>query len=130
MSRNTWCRHRTPFDKEKHPVCKVGVDYHQFDQRHSNMPCLGQSAEARAGCPQYSGYTPEEIAKHEADMKAGFERIGTIRQAIVANVKATGQRQGYIPCPACKTGTVGYSQASNGHIHAGCSTPGCARWME
>jgi hypothetical protein len=99
---STWCRHRTPFTSE-FKTCKIGVDFHKFPRQHDLMPCLGQTAEAKALCPKYSGYT---------------------------SVKATGQRQGRIPCPACKTGTVGYSQASNGHVHARCSTEGCASWME
>jgi hypothetical protein len=38
---------------------------------------------------------------------------------------------GEFPCPACGTGTVHYSVASvNGHIHAGCTTEGCIRFME
>jgi len=38
---------------------------------------------------------------------------------------------GEFPCPACEIGTVHYSVASvNGHIHAGCTTEGCIRFME
>lgn len=125
VSRDKWCRHRTPFGSD-HPVCKVGVDYHQYMGDYKNMPCLGENADARARCPQYSGYTDEEIAAHETEMNARFERLGIIRKAIIE----TGLRSGVIDCPACKTGKVGFSKASNGHVHARCSTEGCASWME
>jgi hypothetical protein len=39
--------------------------------------------------------------------------------------------KGSMSCPVCKTGTLRYSRAAyNGHVHAGCSTEGCVRWME
>ena len=38
---------------------------------------------------------------------------------------------GEIACPICGTGKVRYSRAAyNGHVHAGCTTQGCVRWME
>jgi hypothetical protein len=129
-SRNGWCRHRTAFDKEKHPTCKAGVDYHQFRGNFRLMPCLGESAEAIARCPQFAPWTPEENAAREKAWRERFDRIGIIREAIIAAVGSTGERAGRMPCPACKTGTVSYSQASNGHTHACCSTSGCAAWME
>ncbi len=128
--RGSWCRHRTPFDASQYPVCKVGIDYHKFPKPHNQMPCLGETEAARAGCPQYSGYTDEELADREKDLDERFDRIALIRSAIIAQIKATSVRGGHIPCPACKTGTVGYSQASNGHVHARCSTDKCAAWME
>jgi len=130
-SRNAWCRHRTPFDTKQYPVCKAGVDYHTFDQRHDRMPCLGETPQAKAGCDQYSGYMAEEIAAAEAERTARFARMGTIREAIMAEHETTGSNGGQMPCPACKTGTVAWSRArSNGHVHARCTTPDCAAWME
>ena len=133
VKRDTWCRHRTPFGSD-YPVCKVGVDYHKWmgkgDGLHG-IPCLGESKDAIAKCPQYSGYTDEELAERETMMEARYQRMGVIRKAIVESVKATGIRGGEMPCPACQMGTVRYSQASyNGHVHARCSTPNCANWME
>jgi hypothetical protein len=124
VKRDPWCRHRTPFTKE-FPTCKVGIDFHKFDK--AKMPCLG---EAPGVCPQFANWTPEELAAREARIEQHMRAIGVIRPAIVAQVKATGIRAATIPCPACKTGTVHYSQASNGHVHARCSTAGCASWME
>jgi hypothetical protein len=37
---------------------------------------------------------------------------------------------GEFPCPVCQAGTLRYSRASNGHVHAGCTTDTCVRWME
>lgn len=130
VKRDTWCRHRTPFGSD-YPVCKVGVNYHPFMDDYKNMPCLGETQEAKDRCPQYSGWTDEELRKREEEITASLKRMGVIRKAIVKAVAETGVRGGAMPCPACETGTVHYSQAaSNGHVHARCSTPNCAAWME
>lgn len=128
-SGDKWCRHRTPFSDE-HKVCNAGIDFRQFPQNYDQMPCLGKNAEARALCPKYSGWTKEELEAKEKRFAERLNRMGTIRQAIIAAVKSTGVRSGKMPCPCCKTGTVGYSQASNGHVHAHCSTENCASWIE
>lgn len=130
VKRDTWCRHRTAFDKEQFPVCKVGVDYHQFPRPMDAMPCIGKNAAARALCPQYSGWTDEEITARDKDRHESFERIIKTRNAIVANIESTGNSTGSIQCPCCSDGCVRYSRASNGHVHAGCTTEGCVRWME
>lgn len=132
---NSWCRHRRPFTKV-YPVCKVGVDFHQFlgprpIATQSEMPCLGETARAKARCDQYSGYTSEEIAAAEAEWEDRIARTVTIRKAIMAEHESSGSNGGQIPCPACKTGIVSWSRARiNGHVHARCSTDGCASWME
>ena len=127
-SGDKWCKHRTAFTSE-FKTCKVGVDFHAFKPP---MPCLGEDpAAALARCAQFEAHTPEELAAREAERDARMKRFGVIRPAIVENVKKTGIRSGSIPCPACKTGNVRYSQSSyNDHIHATCSTPNCASWME
>lgn len=48
---------------------------------------------------------------------------------IRAAILDTKQQQGAIDCPCCG-GRVGFSIASNGHVAAGCSTKGCAKWVE
>lgn len=132
-----WCRYRTPFDKDKHPVCKVGIDYRKFPQNFKLIPCIGANPDSKVLCPSYSPLTKQELQEKEDRIQARFKRIGEIREAIVETVKKSGNPPkgrevvtGRIPCPCCKTGTVGYSQASNGHIHAACSTKDCAYWME
>lgn len=147
-SRDGWCKHRTAYTKD-FKTCKVGVDFHQFQQRKplpvlgpnelfrrgsplGCMPCSGEPnhEEAAKVCPQFTAWTPEECAERKRDTEERFGRIGTIRGAILENINATGIFSGDIPCPSCKSGTVSYSQASNGHVHARCSTANCASWME
>lgn len=130
-SGDKWCKHRTPFTDD-HKTCKVGVDFHQFMGKGNIrlMPCLGECAEAIAICPQFQAYTEKELAEKHRLQNERFDRIGKIRGAIVASIKTTGKSSGSIPCPCCNGGSVSFAQASNGHVHAGCSTPGCAAWME
>lgn len=136
VKRNTWCKHRTPFTDE-HKTCKVDVDFHQFENKPRNhldikmMPCLGGSAEAISRCDKYEVWTDEELAAQEAAHEARWERMKIIRKVIVEMVESTGVRAGAMPCPACKSGTVRYTQAvCKDHVHAACSTKGCASWME
>jgi hypothetical protein len=46
--------------------------------------------------------------------------------------RGTPSNSGTIDCPACNgVKTLRFSRAGyNGHIHAGCTTEGCVRWME
>lgn len=129
---DTWCKHRTAFSSDI-KVCKVGIDFHQFmaPGQMDMMPCLGKSPEAIARCLQYCGHTDEELAERERDMNERCERMGKIRKAIVTHIDKTDEWVGTIKCPACESGTVRYSRAKyNKHIHAACSTPDCAAWME
>ena len=67
----------------------------------------------------------------EEAVKASFERMWAIRCAIVAEHEKTGHEAGILACPICGTGKVYWRRArSNGHIHARCTTPDCASWME
>jgi len=60
-----------------------------------------------------------------------FRRAAVARAAIVAKHGKSRDLVGEMACPVCATGTLRYSIARlNGHIHAVCSTDGCARWME
>lgn len=133
---DTWCRHRTPFDREKHPVCKIGIDYHQFREDVpalgwlSRMPCIGENSDARTRCPQYSGRSPEELAEEERELELHLDRI---RGAMVAIREATkGRRglQGKIVCPSCSK-PLHYSVARvNGHVHARCETEHCVSFLQ
>lgn len=136
VKRDKWCRHRTAFDREKFPVCKVGVNYHEFREVKpgltwmQSMPCLGESAEAIARCPQYSGYTDEEIAQHERDAEDSMKRIGEALKAIREHTKGERGLQGQIPCPTCSK-PLHFSVARyNGHVHAKCETQGCVSFMQ
>lgn len=135
-TRDTWCRHRTAFDREKFPVCKDGVNYHEFRETlpgltwlHS-MPCLGESPEAIARCPKYSGYTDAEIEQRERDVEASMNRVGAALKAIREHTKGKRGLQGQISCPSCSK-TLHFSVAAyNGHVHAKCETQGCVSFMQ
>lgn len=138
-ARDTWCRHRTGFDEKKHPVCQVGVDYHQFRKpsthvagvlAYIDMPCLGERPEDRARCSKYSAWTQEEIDQREIEIEQSLTRIGDALKAIR---QATGGKRGVagiIPCPACQK-PLHYSVAGyNGHIHATCETQKCVCFQQ
>lgn len=133
---DTWCVHRTPFDREKHPLCKAGIDYYQFRGAEpalgwiDHMPCIGKTPEARARCEKYHGRTPEEIEAEEREWKAAFGRVTLGLKAIR---EATGRKRGVsgsIPCPTCSKPLHYSVAASNGHVHAQCETPDCTGFMQ
>jgi hypothetical protein len=69
-----------------------------------------------------------------SDPDTGFECVfANIKKARTAITDKHGKDRGYqgdLPCPCCDGGTLRYSCASNGHIHAKCTTPKCISWME
>lgn len=124
------CIHFTGLIRE---VCEAGVRYRDVrdeSKRPYGFPCLKRT-EATTTCDRCQFPTAEEAAAAERKMLDALARVGVARAAIV---EATGGRRGVsgtIPCPCCEAGTLRYSVAgSNGHIHAHCSTDGCAGWME
>ncbi len=52
------------------------------------------------------------------------------REAVIKHSEGKKPTSGKIPCPICQTGTLKYTVASNGHVHAFCSTEDCMAWME
>lgn len=123
--RRDWCRHFTGVQND---ACAIGVRY--ADVRvvpegggMYQFPCLLDTAT----CPSVSVYTAEELAEQERETAKAILGFTKARAAIVEH----GQASGILDCPVCGKGQLGYSKAaSNGHIHAACSTPGCVRWME
>ena len=67
-----------------------------------------------------------------SDIKAKLQAIGKAHE----DADSKGFKKGHggvgeMPCPMGCGGTLRYSVASyNGHMHAGCSTENCLRWME
>lgn len=63
-----------------------------------------------------------------------FELVfANIKKARTAITDKHGKERGYqgdMQCPCCNTGTLMYSCASNGHIHAKCDSGKCVSWME
>jgi hypothetical protein len=133
-----------------HITCAAGVHYDVVTLRHepmpyknrwgrdytssSSMPCwLVGSPHNLAGatCAKRQTMTREEAEAQQVRREQEIAAMGVARKAIIVHIDATGQYSGTIPCPTCKTGTLGYSRArSNGHVHARCSTEGCHAWME
>jgi hypothetical protein len=53
--------------------------------------------------------------------------LAIIRRAILA----TGQRAGFIRCPICDKGRIGYTVVGpRGLVHAKCTTPNCVNLKE
>lgn len=117
------CRH---FTGVQNKTCKEGVAYADVRDettRPYGFPCLDKGGT----CDKKSLLTDAEEDARDKEIAQRIASIGEARAAIVEHGKSSGR----IPCPCCEGGTLGYSKAaSNGHIHAACSTPGCVRWME
>jgi hypothetical protein len=120
-------------------VCPKGVnvlDYNNGERAGfvQMLPCYGglnivTNGQNGCKCPHYSPLTKEEIEAREAEDKEAIARIRLIRKEIVARLGGK-PGAGNLPCPSGCGGTVAFSMASNGHVHAHCSTTGCASWME
>ena len=130
--RTEFCKHfRAPFH---HKTCEKGIDYDSFpiiQGKGRLMPCVQNDRnEGCAPCELAEYPTPEEIAERDKRDREYMQRVGKIREAIVTATEGKRGVRGRIPCPCCD-GQVGFSVSGyNGHIHARCSTPGCASWME
>jgi hypothetical protein len=116
------CRHYDCKMPQIETVCALGVD----------LTAPGASVVAgcwnpRGGsCDKREPYTAEEIAAAEENHDAAMRRVFEIVPQIPANGNA-----GHFRCPACKTGMVYWARAaSNGRVHANCTTDGCFRMMQ
>lgn len=125
------------FNGLKNSCCNAGVEYEQLGGGDGSfalrLPCYspeyaGYNASRMleiAVCPKRIEPTPEEIKADHDLYQLSFDRIKVVRQAILAS----GLTLGTIVCPMCH-GTVSFSRASNGHVHASCSNKGCVSWAE
>ena len=130
-----WCKHYRA--TTSHETCNKGVVYDEefMGVGFNKMPCFNPGHKDK--CPLAEYPTAEEIAEREAYLNKRFENIGKARQAIVDHLggpwkRGTPGQNGRIDCPICgKASALHFSRAGyNGHIHAGCETEGCVRWME
>lgn len=137
MRETIFCKHFRSMSE--HETCEAGVEYDSlkgipFDKR----PCFmrGKDRQVCGGCDLAEFPTVEEVAAQDAEFRKRLERIGVARDAIVKACggpwkKGKPGSSGSIPCPCCDGGTLRYSRSGyNGHVHAGCTTEGCVRWME
>lgn len=148
---NSWCvNYCGLIDHKLNRIthCKAGVEYegvfkkvdftysredgHKY-QSSEARPCFKHEHPLTDGCPHCRFPTPEEIKANDEEMTSRINKLFAARGAIEAVFK---QQQkdggaGAMPCPVCKTGQLHYRRAaSNGHIHAKCSTADCVSWME
>lgn len=148
----TTCKH---FTGTQHKKCALGIEYDSF--RPASLPCLGKYNKDGTACPKLELPSEAELAAYAAHTRNVIQGIGIARNAILddldrrhnagdATVRLNPQSQseyddagptdylsgaGSIPCPICKIGELHYSRAAhNGHVHAGCTTKDCVRWME
>lgn len=120
------CRH---FNGIQHDTCDIGVSYDSVrgTEKPYKFPCLYDAG----ACDKLSRLTDEEVAAREREITASIANIEVARDAVVTDAAGKTGISGAMDCPICKTGKLRYSIArSNGHIHAGCTTPKCVRWME
>jgi hypothetical protein len=124
------CAHFTGI---QHDCCRAGVRYHELVAGAlrpgwaMELPCLDAALDT---CSLRRFPTPEEEEAAEREWQAAFSRMVKARAAIIEAIGEQRGVNGNIACPCCDGGRLWFRRASNGHIHAVCSTEGCARWME
>ena len=117
--------------KADNSFCAAGKFYADArDPEKKGMESLSCFCRDVKKCAAAEYKTEAQVDAEEIETQARLERMGAVRGAIIAHLDGKRSGAGQIPCPCC-TGRVMFSRASvNGHIHAKCSTPGCAAWME
>jgi hypothetical protein len=110
--------------------CDAGVDFKTVrteTRQGFDFPCFSKTIK---GCSLAVYPTKEEIEEQEKEFKERFEKTMNASKLIMEATQGKRRVSGRIKCPACESGTLQYSVAYNGHVHADCSTPGCLRWVE
>lgn len=139
QQRLSTCKH---FSGIQHKTCRVGVKYADVEAeappltgRH--LPCLPnfKSGKCEGECSKREFPTEAEVTAREAQIRRSLDNTGTAVAAIIEKIgkwkKGMGGAQGEMPCPVCKTGTLGYSRSGyNGHLWGSCTTTDCVRWMQ
>lgn len=115
------------------PTCAAGCDLSAPGATRQCWP-RGENGEGQ-GCPKREEYADAERAAWESWCNARLDRARIIMPAIPGSSDHKKRERwgedGTFPCPACKTGIVNWSRASNnGHVHAYCSTPNCFSMMQ
>jgi|JI10StandDraft_1071094.scaffolds.fasta_scaffold626375_3 hypothetical protein len=121
-------------------TCKVGIAYKDLPHAgtkefHAACPCFGPEGTGECPCKLYP--TPGEMEAEDKRLAEKFVGMAKARNAIVDSLggpwkRGTPGASGTIDCPVCLSEKkLQFSRSGyNGHIHAGCSTDGCVRWME
>lgn len=111
------------------PVCAIGVD---LSAPAATKPCMPGGT----GCAKREEFTDAERAAWDAYRAHRLEAAAKIMVEIPGSSRDRKKRDGWgksgsFGCPACDWGVVKWARAStNGHLMAGCSTPGCFSVIE
>jgi hypothetical protein len=132
MLRKDFCIHYNGHGMKTH--CLAGVEYKRFysvvDDRLM-LPCAGKGvAPPCEVCSSFRLPTKEEVDEHNDQIRESLERMMKARTAIIDHCGNRKSVAGSITCPVCGSGTLNYTRAFNGHVHAKCSTENCVAWME
>lgn len=132
------CRHydyvRSTEREKDGPHCACGIDLRE--KPGATQVCMppnvvfNNKEPTPEPCSWREEFTDAEREQWEAWCVESLARAALIMEQIPGSAdrkdRASWGTQGSLPCPACKTGTVKWVRArSNGHLHAGCSTPFC-----
>lgn len=136
MRETIFCKHFRSMSE--HKTCAAGVEYESlkgipFDSR----PCFMRGGKVCGGCDLQQFPTADQIAAEDEYFRKRMEGTMKARAAIVKSLGGPWKRgmsgsSGTINCPVCGSmDALQFSRSGyNGHIHAGCNTGGCVRWME
>lgn len=121
------CKH---FNGIQNNTCHAGVRYKQFAL--GVFPCIKKFNKENVTCDKYAEPSAEEVAAHDAMIKAEMEKFmaaGPLIKEVKREHKGTNWK-GVKECPVCK-GKLHMSHAAyNGHVWGRCETEGCLAWME
>src|ERR1051326_3435555 len=137
----TRCVHFTGTVNE---TCKAGVNYRAVVGGPdlgwgTRLPCHGvfeREGVERVGCEHLHKPTLEEAERRVDESERRMAILALAHKAAKDDARAKGFKKGHggvgeLACPICDGGRLRYSVAGyNGHMHAACSTKGCASWME
>jgi len=107
--------------------CEKGIEYETV-MSHSVLPCLWEGADMKCSMREYK--TQAQIDEEDREFAVMLTNMFTVRKEITDKTEGKRNVQGFINCPVCHVGKVGYSVAYNGHIHATCTTAKCVSWIE
>jgi len=122
------CKH---FNGLLHNACGAGVVYADVKDSNSHpyrWPCMSDGADIPCSMREYP--TAEELDAEDKETGQMITNTLLARKAITDVTKGRRNMEGTVVCPVCKTGSVNYTVAYNGHVHAQCTTPHCVSWIE
>lgn len=121
------CKHFNGIQNQK---CEAGITYDVFSDefRLKHLPCFKDTSNGKV-CKESTFLSREDAIQEEDKSEVMLANLLIARKIIVEHSQGKKRVIGHIECPVCK-GTLSYSVASNGHIHAQCRSGNCLSWME